>query len=56
MTAPEDQPGGSAAVACGCSCPTNQPRAAMNVWSADPNCALHGLDMVAPLHEGEQHG
>jgi hypothetical protein len=37
-------------------------RAAMNVWSADPNCALHGLNMVAPLldpaqeKEGEQHG
>lgn len=48
-----DHPGGAAAIACGCSCPAEQPRAALGIWDADPGCPLHGLDvMFALLEEG----
>jgi hypothetical protein len=46
-----DQPGGAAAVACGCTCPTEQPHAADNRWRADPHCPVHGLHLVKALME-----
>lgn len=44
-----DQPGGERAVRHGCTCPTSQPRALDNHFTADPGCALHGLAMVKAL-------
>lgn len=41
------QPGDEQAVAAGCTCPTDQPRASESVYQADGGCPLHGLGMVA---------
>lgn len=54
MIRPEDRPGGTAAVACGCTCPTEQPQADENIWRADPGCPVHGLHMLAAELNAEQ--
>jgi hypothetical protein len=44
-----DQPGGKRAVEHGCSCPTDQPGAFLNRFTADKDCPLHGLPIAKAL-------
>lgn len=51
----EADPGCPDAKLAGCTCPSDQPRAAENVFRADPECALHGLHLVRAILETENN-
>lgn len=46
-----DQPGGRRAVEHGCTCPVEQPRAMVDLFTADKACPLHGLGMAKVLFD-----
>lgn len=42
----DTDPGQPVAVAAGCSCPLEQPRATEGVFAGDLGCAFHGLEVA----------